>query len=245
MHENQRRQHVAPLISCPAPVRSVPPQLRCFPHRWNKLDFLPPRSTRLSPLFLSFFLPLFLSFFVPPSLSSPASDPESVLHPQHMTTGSCEIKETRGESGIMRLQSFSSLLRFVMMRSGPHCVSFILTVSCWTRSIRQTCERLCFCLCALQYGMGGSGGSKSSFTPFVDPRVYGTSPTDDDDDNISASGTFPLSLTIAATSPVVARWFLSAKDSSEYLEICKKKLKNKQKQQLNQKITLTRPTQAH
>ena len=57
---------------------------------------------------------------------------------------------------------------------------------------RQTCDRLC--LCDLQYGMGGSGGSKASFTPFVDPRVYGTSPTDDDD-NISASGTFPLSLT--------------------------------------------------
>ncbi|XP_054479019.1 TRAF2 and NCK interacting kinase b isoform X5 [Anoplopoma fimbria] len=40
-----------------------------------------------------------------------------------------------------------------------------------------------------EYGMGSSGGSKSSFTPFVDPRVYGTSPTDDDD-NISASGLF-------------------------------------------------------
>ncbi|XP_065804704.1 TRAF2 and NCK interacting kinase b isoform X7 [Labrus bergylta] len=40
-----------------------------------------------------------------------------------------------------------------------------------------------------EYGMGGSGGSKSSFTPFVDPRVYGTSPTDDDD-NISASALF-------------------------------------------------------
>lgn len=39
--------------------------------------------------------------------------------------------------------------------------------------------------------MGGSGGgSKASFTPFVDPRVYGTSPTEDD--NISASGTFPV-----------------------------------------------------
>ncbi|KAI4806431.1 hypothetical protein KUCAC02_017257, partial [Chaenocephalus aceratus] len=37
-----------------------------------------------------------------------------------------------------------------------------------------------------EYGMGSSGGSKSSFTPFVDPRVYGTSPTDDDD-NTSAS----------------------------------------------------------
>ncbi|KAM8730788.1 TRAF2 and NCK interacting kinase b isoform 4-T4 [Acanthopagrus schlegelii] len=40
-----------------------------------------------------------------------------------------------------------------------------------------------------EYGMGGSGGSKASFTPFVDPRVYGTSPTDDDD-NISASALF-------------------------------------------------------
>ncbi|XP_051249259.1 TRAF2 and NCK interacting kinase b isoform X12 [Dicentrarchus labrax] len=40
-----------------------------------------------------------------------------------------------------------------------------------------------------QYGMGSSGGSKASFTPFVDPRVYGTSPTDDDD-NISASALF-------------------------------------------------------
>ncbi|XP_062415260.1 TRAF2 and NCK interacting kinase b isoform X14 [Pungitius pungitius] len=46
-----------------------------------------------------------------------------------------------------------------------------------------------------QYGMAGSGGSKSSFTPFVDPRVYGTSPTEDDEDeddedNISASALF-------------------------------------------------------
>ncbi|KAM7369578.1 hypothetical protein PAMP_010895 [Pampus punctatissimus] len=39
------------------------------------------------------------------------------------------------------------------------------------------------------YGMGSGGGSKASFTPFVDPRVYGTSPTDDDD-NISASALF-------------------------------------------------------
>uniref|UniRef100_A0AAQ5Z9M6 non-specific serine/threonine protein kinase n=1 Tax=Amphiprion ocellaris TaxID=80972 RepID=A0AAQ5Z9M6_AMPOC len=39
------------------------------------------------------------------------------------------------------------------------------------------------------YGMGGGGGSKASFTPFVDPRVYGTSPTDDDDNN-SASALF-------------------------------------------------------
>ncbi|XP_072234488.1 TRAF2 and NCK interacting kinase b isoform X4 [Leuresthes tenuis] len=38
-----------------------------------------------------------------------------------------------------------------------------------------------------EYGMGGSGGSKSSFTPFVDPRVYGTSPTDDDDDDTSSA----------------------------------------------------------
>lgn len=47
------------------------------------------------------------------------------------------------------------------------------------------------CFHDLQYGMGSGGGSKASFTPFVDPRVYGTSPTDDDD-NISASGTFGL-----------------------------------------------------
>uniref|UniRef100_A0A4W5MDV9 non-specific serine/threonine protein kinase n=2 Tax=Hucho hucho TaxID=62062 RepID=A0A4W5MDV9_9TELE len=40
------------------------------------------------------------------------------------------------------------------------------------------------------YGMGsGSGSKSSSFTPFVDPRVYGTSPTDDDDEN-SASAHF-------------------------------------------------------
>ncbi|XP_061614870.1 traf2 and NCK-interacting protein kinase-like isoform X8 [Phyllopteryx taeniolatus] len=47
-----------------------------------------------------------------------------------------------------------------------------------------------------EYGMGGGGGggSKASFTPFVDPRVYGTSPTDDDDDDddddVSASAPF-------------------------------------------------------
>uniref|UniRef100_A0A8K9WVF2 non-specific serine/threonine protein kinase n=1 Tax=Oncorhynchus mykiss TaxID=8022 RepID=A0A8K9WVF2_ONCMY len=35
----------------------------------------------------------------------------------------------------------------------------------------------------------GSGSKSSSFTPFVDPRVYGTSPTDDDDEN-SASALF-------------------------------------------------------
>ncbi|XP_055738062.1 traf2 and NCK-interacting protein kinase-like isoform X11 [Salvelinus fontinalis] len=41
-----------------------------------------------------------------------------------------------------------------------------------------------------KYGMGdGSGSKSSSFTPFVDPRVYGTSPTDDDDEN-SASALF-------------------------------------------------------
>uniref|UniRef100_A0A8D3A6J0 non-specific serine/threonine protein kinase n=1 Tax=Scophthalmus maximus TaxID=52904 RepID=A0A8D3A6J0_SCOMX len=39
------------------------------------------------------------------------------------------------------------------------------------------------------YAMGSGGGSKASFTPFVDPRVYGTSPTDDDDDT-SASALF-------------------------------------------------------
>ncbi|XP_043960902.1 TRAF2 and NCK interacting kinase b isoform X3 [Gambusia affinis] len=38
-----------------------------------------------------------------------------------------------------------------------------------------------------EYGMGGSGGSKASFTPFVDPRVYGTSPTEDDEKNSAAA----------------------------------------------------------
>ncbi|KAG7524216.1 TRAF2 and NCK-interacting kinase-like isoform X4 [Solea senegalensis] len=37
-----------------------------------------------------------------------------------------------------------------------------------------------------EYGMGSGSGSKASFTPFVDPRVYGTSPTDDDKDSASA-----------------------------------------------------------
>nr|XP_046226955.1 TRAF2 and NCK interacting kinase b isoform X10 [Scatophagus argus] len=41
-------------------------------------------------------------------------------------------------------------------------------------------------LMMVEYGMGSGGGSKASFTPFVDPRVYGTSPTDDDD-KLSAS----------------------------------------------------------
>ncbi|XP_035277274.1 TRAF2 and NCK-interacting protein kinase-like isoform X2 [Anguilla anguilla] len=36
-----------------------------------------------------------------------------------------------------------------------------------------------------EYGMGS--GSKASFTPFVDPRVYQTSPTDDDDENSAAA----------------------------------------------------------
>ncbi|KAJ8270362.1 hypothetical protein GJAV_G00113560 [Gymnothorax javanicus] len=36
-----------------------------------------------------------------------------------------------------------------------------------------------------EYGMGT--GSKASFTPFVDPRVYQTSPTDEDDDNSAAA----------------------------------------------------------
>ncbi|XP_031690913.1 TRAF2 and NCK interacting kinase b isoform X10 [Oncorhynchus kisutch] len=40
-----------------------------------------------------------------------------------------------------------------------------------------------------EYGMG-SGSKSSSFTPFVDPRVYGTSPTEDDDEENSASAHF-------------------------------------------------------
>ncbi|KAM9332105.1 TRAF2 and NCK interacting kinase b isoform 4-T4 [Pholidichthys leucotaenia] len=43
----------------------------------------------------------------------------------------------------------------------------------------------------VQYGMGGGGGgSKASFTPFVDPRVYGTSPTEDDEEKNLVSAQF-------------------------------------------------------
>ncbi|CAF89592.1 unnamed protein product, partial [Tetraodon nigroviridis] len=49
----------------------------------------------------------------------------------------------------------------------------------------QVCD--CSCSSATQFGMGSSGGSKASFTPFVDPRVYGTSPTEDDDISASAA----------------------------------------------------------
>ncbi|XP_072306564.1 TRAF2 and NCK-interacting protein kinase-like isoform X1 [Eucyclogobius newberryi] len=38
-----------------------------------------------------------------------------------------------------------------------------------------------------EYGTNSSGGSKSSFTPFVDPRVYGTSPTEEDEEKHSAA----------------------------------------------------------
>ncbi|XP_039540513.1 TRAF2 and NCK interacting kinase b isoform X3 [Pimephales promelas] len=36
-----------------------------------------------------------------------------------------------------------------------------------------------------EFGMGS--GSKASFTPFVDPRVYQTSPTEDDEDNLTSA----------------------------------------------------------
>uniref|UniRef100_A0A8C9SSS6 non-specific serine/threonine protein kinase n=1 Tax=Scleropages formosus TaxID=113540 RepID=A0A8C9SSS6_SCLFO len=39
-----------------------------------------------------------------------------------------------------------------------------------------------------QYGTGS--GSKASFTPFVDPRVYQTSPTDEDNENSAAAALF-------------------------------------------------------
>ncbi|KAJ8010792.1 hypothetical protein DPEC_G00078820 [Dallia pectoralis] len=45
-----------------------------------------------------------------------------------------------------------------------------------------------------EYGGGsGSGSKSSSFTPFVDPRVYGTSSTEEDEEN-SASALFPNEL---------------------------------------------------
>uniref|UniRef100_A0A3B4AA91 non-specific serine/threonine protein kinase n=1 Tax=Periophthalmus magnuspinnatus TaxID=409849 RepID=A0A3B4AA91_9GOBI len=37
------------------------------------------------------------------------------------------------------------------------------------------------------FGTSSSGGSKASFTPFVDPRVYGTSPTEEDEKNSAAA----------------------------------------------------------
>uniref|UniRef100_A0AAV2LA23 non-specific serine/threonine protein kinase n=1 Tax=Knipowitschia caucasica TaxID=637954 RepID=A0AAV2LA23_KNICA len=38
-----------------------------------------------------------------------------------------------------------------------------------------------------EFGTNSSGGSKSSFTPFVDPRVYGTSPTEEDENHSAAA----------------------------------------------------------
>ncbi|XP_055006903.1 TRAF2 and NCK interacting kinase b [Boleophthalmus pectinirostris] len=38
-----------------------------------------------------------------------------------------------------------------------------------------------------EFGTSSSGGSKASFTPFVDPRVYGTSPTEEDEKNSAAA----------------------------------------------------------
>uniref|UniRef100_A0A3P9KS48 non-specific serine/threonine protein kinase n=1 Tax=Oryzias latipes TaxID=8090 RepID=A0A3P9KS48_ORYLA len=38
-----------------------------------------------------------------------------------------------------------------------------------------------------QFGMRSGGGSKASFSAFVDPRVYGTSPTEDDEKNSAAA----------------------------------------------------------
>lgn len=58
-----------------------------------------------------------------------------------------------------------------------------------------------------QYGMGSS--TKASFTPFVDPRVYQTSPTDEDeeDDESSAAGeeAGPGGLVISVLSSI-AQW---------------------------------------
>lgn len=92
-----------------------------------------------------------------------------------------------------------------------HCVSFYsssyLFHSVFPQSSKPSDKHVtdcALCFCDLQYGMGSSGGSKSSFTPFVDPRVYGTSPTDDDD-NISASGTFSHSV-VPGSPKVITRW---------------------------------------
>uniref|UniRef100_A0A8C6TD06 non-specific serine/threonine protein kinase n=2 Tax=Neogobius melanostomus TaxID=47308 RepID=A0A8C6TD06_9GOBI len=55
-------------------------------------------------------------------------------------------------------------------------------------------DRLTSCYTAVRYNTNpliyfvprSYGGSKSSFTPFVDPRVYGTSPTEEDERNAAA-----------------------------------------------------------
>lgn len=47
----------------------------------------------------------------------------------------------------------------------------------------HTTQQLLTVFCDLQFGVGGS---KASFTPFVDPRVYQTSPSENDDENSAA-----------------------------------------------------------
>lgn len=89
--KNLKWQHVASLISCPVLLRSVPLWLQCFPHRWNKLDFFPPCSTRSIPLCL------------PLSLCFPASDPESVLHPEPMVQVADKIKGNLMNVGLYRI----------------------------------------------------------------------------------------------------------------------------------------------
>uniref|UniRef100_A0A8C6TE27 non-specific serine/threonine protein kinase n=1 Tax=Neogobius melanostomus TaxID=47308 RepID=A0A8C6TE27_9GOBI len=66
-------------------------------------------------------------------------------------------------------------------------------------------DRLTSCYTAVRYNTNpliyfvprSYGGSKSSFTPFVDPRVYGTSPTEEDERN-AAGDDFSLTLTAYA-----------------------------------------------
>lgn len=53
------------------------------------------------------------------------------------------------------------------------------------------------CVLCVQFGLGGS---KASFTPFVDPRVYQTSPGEDDDGEISAAGRKNLLLQPASSN---------------------------------------------
>uniref|UniRef100_A0A8C9U0L5 non-specific serine/threonine protein kinase n=1 Tax=Scleropages formosus TaxID=113540 RepID=A0A8C9U0L5_SCLFO len=58
--------------------------------------------------------------------------------------------------------------------------------------------------CILQYVLGN--GSKVSFTPFVDPRVYQTSPTDDDARKISVVNVNPTNIRPHSDTPEIRKY---------------------------------------
>lgn len=60
-----------------------------------------------------------------------------------------------------------------------HCIQLCYFVRSFSRNNR------CVSFMPVFYGQYGSG-SKASFTPFVDPRVYQTSPTEENSENSAA-----------------------------------------------------------